>query len=187
MKVSRAQMILHRNRILEAASRMFRSRGFERSGVAEIMNAAGMTHGGFYGHFASKSTLAAEACSAALTTASARWGALIDESPDKALEAILDGYLSDRHRDSPATGCALAALATEAAREDGAVRSAFTGAVERRIELLAKLARGTPAARREEAIATLAGMVGAIVLARVVDDASLSDAILDATSNHFSA
>lgn len=181
MKVTRAQAREHRQRILDVASRTFRSKGFDGASVADIMAAAGMTHGGFYGHFDSKVDLQAEACSAALASATARWAAVIADSPEDALESIVDGYLSERHRDSPAIGCAFAALAAEASRGESAVRGAFTNDLNERVDLLSRVAPGSsPGARRAKAIATIAALVGAIVLARVVDDADLSDEILEA-------
>src|SRR5688500_15554793 len=108
MKVTREKAAQNRQRIVDVASRAFRARGLEGIGVADLMDAAGLTHGGFYGHFESKADLQAEACKAALDPAVARWQAAIDDSPDDALRSIVEGYLSERHRDSPAVGCAFA-------------------------------------------------------------------------------
>lgn len=184
MRVSREQMAQHRQRILDVASRAFRARGFGGSSVADVMKDAGLTHGGFYGHFESKADLEARACAAAVAPAAARWAAVIEDSgdqPEEALEAIVDGYLSERHRDSPATGCVFAALGAEAARGEPGVRKAFTDGLKVRLDLLSQVVRGPSRnARRERAIATMAGLVGAIVLSRAVDDADLSIEILDA-------
>lgn len=187
MRVSRDQMAQHRRRIIEAASRAFRARGFERSGVADIMGDAGLTHGGFYGHFASKLDLEAEACAVAMATGAARWTTLIDESPEDALSSIIAGYLSERHRDSPATGCVIAALGSEVAREGADVRRAFTRGLSERLDLLAQVVTGrSKIARRNRAVATMAAMAGAVMLARAVDDPGLSDEILNATREAFS-
>lgn len=181
MRVSRAKMAEHRQRIIEVASRSFRARGFEGSTVADIMTAAGLTHGGFYGHFASKADLETEASAAALAPAAARWSSVIEESPDDALESIVEGYLSARHRDSPATGCVFAALAPEASRGSTPLRRAFTAGLTTRLDLLARVMTGqSKKARREQAIATMAALVGAIVLARAVEEPHLADEILDA-------
>ena len=187
MKVTRAQAAKTRQRILDVASRVFRSKGFEGCSVADIMTAAGMTHGGFYGHFDSKADLEAEACAAALAAAGGRWAAAIEDAPDEALESIVTGYLSERHRDSPAIGCTFAALATEASRGEPSVRRVFTDGLRARIELLAQaVEEESKKARRQQAIAVMAGLVGAMVLARVVDDADLSGEILEAVRNRLS-
>lgn len=187
MKVTRAQSTQNRQRILDMASRAFRAKGFEGCSVADVMTAAGMTHGGFYGHFGSKAELEAEACEAALAAAGARWATAIEDSPDEALESIVTGYLSERHRDSPAIGCTFAALATEASRGEPAVRRVFTDGLKARIELLAQVVEEeSKKARRQQAIAVMAGLVGAMVLARVVDDPDLSDDILEAARNRLS-
>lgn len=189
MRVSREKMAQHRQRILEVASRAFRARGFGESSVADIMKDAGLTHGGFYGHFESKAHLEAEACAAAIVPAAARWAAVIEDagdSPEDAREAIVDGYLSERHRDSPATGCVFAALAPEASRGSESLRRAITDGLRTRIDLLSQVVMGpSKKVRREKAIATMAAMVGAIVLARAVEDANLSGEILEAVRAEF--
>lgn len=179
MKTTRAQAAQNRQRILDMASRAFRAKGFEGCSVADITTAAGLTHGGFYGHFASKSALEAEACAAALGSAAARWAAAIADSPDEAFESIVNGYLTERHRDSPAIGCAFAALAAEASRREPEVRGAFTEGLKARLDLLARAvgAKSSDTAR-ERAIAAMSSLVGAMVLARVVDDPELSAEIL---------
>ena len=179
MRVSRAQMEAHRGRIVESAARTFRERGFDGGSVADVMNDAGLTHGGFYGHFTSKEELEAEACVAALSVGAARWSRLADEAPDSALGKIVDAYVSARHRDDPGTGCIFAALGGETARASGGVRRAFTDGLRERLATLTRVVKGrTEARRRQRAIATLCGMVGAIVLARAVDDKALSTEIL---------
>ena len=92
------------------------------------------------------------------------------------------GYLSPRHRDDPGTGCLLAALGSDAARQPRAVRRAFTDGFRLRIDELMKLVPGRSQARREKALATMAGLVGALILSRAVDDPALSDEILEATA-----
>ncbi|MEO5569170.1 MAG: TetR/AcrR family transcriptional regulator [Gemmatimonadaceae bacterium] len=182
-------MAQHRARILDVASRAFRARGFEGSTVADIMKDAGLTHGGFYGHFESKAHLEAAACATAIAPAAARWAAVIEDSgdsPEDARESIVDGYLSERHRDSPATGCVFAALGPEASRGDPAVRKAFTDGLKTRLDLLAQVVTGqSRKVRRDKAIATMAGLVGAIVLSRAVNDPDLSDEILEAVRSEY--
>lgn len=188
MKVSREQSAENRQRILRAASRLFREHGLDGVGIDGIMKDAGMTHGGFYGHFASKDELVAEACGRSFARSAARWAALAEAAPDTALGEIVGTYLSARHRDDPGTGCSLAALAGDVARQQGAVRRAFTDSLRSHLETLAGLLPGRgKAARREKALATMAGLVGGLVLARAVDDPGLSDEILKATSAAFGA
>lgn len=181
MKVSRKQVAKNRQRILEVAGKLFRKKGFDGVGVADIMKSAGLTHGGFYGHFASKDELAAQAIAGAVAQTVDSWTALAgDRSPDQ-LGAFITSYLSPRHRDDPGGGCVLAALGADAARQRDAVRRAFTEGIRSVVAMLSMLATGrSNAARREKALATLAGLVGALTLARAADDPSLSDEILHA-------
>jgi len=173
MKVSREQMAENRRRILEAASLLFRDKGFDAVSVAEVMKAAGLTHGGFYGHFSSKDDLVAHALAHALTPTP---GAGSD------FRGYLDAYLSPRHADNPATGCPTAALAAAIRHQTPAARAAMDHGLRAQI---ARIERAMPetdqADRRRAAIGTWAAMVGAVILARAVDDATLSKEILDET------
>jgi TetR/AcrR family transcriptional regulator, transcriptional repressor for nem operon len=179
MRVSRDQATANRQRILEVAGRLFREKGFEGVGVDGIMEEAGLTHGGFYGHFASKADLADEACAAALEKSVERWKRLADSAPETALAEIARSYLSTRHRDNPGGGCVIAALGGEVARQSDAVRATVTEGVWARLGILEGVVGGrTKGERRENAIATLSRLVGAMVLARVVSDPTLSDEIL---------
>lgn len=183
MKVSKEQMAENRTRILDAAAARFRERGFDGIGVADLMKDAGLTHGGFYGHFASKEDLMAQAAARALADTTAGWQRLAEAAPDDALEHIVRGYLSDAHRDHPGAGCAIAALGAEAGRQGQPVRAAVTDGVRAAGELLAGLQPGRSAARRRErAWAAYAALVGAMVLARAVDDPALSQEIRDAVA-----
>src|SRR5436309_11486102 len=107
MKVSREQAAQNRERIVETAAQLFRERGFEGIGVADLMKEAGLTHGGFYGHFGSKEELIAEASDRALAQSLARWDKLMARAPDDALSAIAKAYLNGTHRDDPGAGCLL--------------------------------------------------------------------------------
>jgi TetR/AcrR family transcriptional regulator, transcriptional repressor for nem operon len=183
MRVSREQAVRNRERVLEVASRLFRERGFEGVGVAELMRAAGMTHGGFYGQFSSKEDLMARACERSLAGSLERWSRLAADAPEGPLRAIAANYLSVAHRDHPGTGCLVAALGTEASRQAAPVRRAVTDSVRSLVAALARFVSGrSEAVRRERALATFASLVGAVVLARAVDDADLSDEILAAVS-----
>lgn len=179
MKVSRAEAAQNRERIIEVAARLFRERGFDGIGVAELMKSAGLTHGGFYGHFASKEDLMARACARALEGSLDALHQAGKRGGGNALSAVASAYLSPAHRDRPGEGCALAALGAEAARHGSPVRGAFTQGVRSLVDMLTRLLPGkSKRAKRERALAIFASMVGALVLARAVDDAELSEEVL---------
>jgi TetR/AcrR family transcriptional repressor of nem operon len=166
-------MAANRQGILDAASRLFRDKGFEAVSVSEVMKAAGLTHGGFYGHFASKDDLIAQSITHALAG-----------NPEKpaGLRAFLDGYLSPRHRDNPASGCPTASLAADIRHQSPETRAAMTGGIRSQIGRINQALPGVNNAQdRRAAIGTWAAMVGAVVLARAVDDPALSDEILRET------
>src|ERR1041385_1603419 len=126
MKVSREQAAENRERIVDAAAQLFRERGFEGIGVADLMKEAGLTHGGFYGHFSSKEDLMAKACTRTSARSRERWAKLAAEAPGNPLAAIAGAYLTSKHRDNPGSGCLMAALAADASRQGPAVRRAIT-------------------------------------------------------------
>lgn len=181
MRVSKEQAAENRRRVVEVASGLFRERGFNGIGVADLMKEAGLTHGGFYGQFASKEDLAVEACARAMEVMAERWDRSAETAGDEALSTLLEGYLSSRHRDRSAAGCPIAALGVDVARQGGAARSAFSRGLRPFIDMLQRLVPGRSAeAKRKAALSTLSGMVGALILARAVDDPALSDEILAA-------
>ena len=110
MKVSREEATQNRERIIEAAAKLFRERGFDGIGVAELMKSAGLTHGGFYGHFASKEDLMAQACARAMEGALDTMHQVAESGDPNALSTIASAYLSTEHRDRTGDGCTLAAL-----------------------------------------------------------------------------
>jgi TetR/AcrR family transcriptional repressor of nem operon len=178
MRVSRKQVAENRRRILEAAGRLFRAKGFEAVTVAEVMRAAGLTHGGFYGHFGSKDDLIAQTLAYALLAGEDRQRSRAEV--DLARYAV--GYLSPRHRDDLAGGCPTAGLGAETIRQSPEARAAMTAGLRRRIELLSEGAPGASAAeKRRVAIGSWAAMVGAVILARLSDDPRLSDEVLEQT------
>ena len=182
MRVSREKAAENRERIIEAAGALFRAKGFSGIGVADIMKAADLTHGGFYGHFASKDDLVAQASRRAMARAAANWGKTVADAPDEPFAALLKHYLSPHHRDAPGQGCVFAALGADAARSGRIVREAFAEGLEPLIEILAKSAPGSSkTVRRRKALAAMSGLVGALLLARAVGDAKLSDELLEAT------
>lgn len=176
MRVSRDQMQANRLRILDAASRLFREKGFEAVSVAEVMKAAGLTHGGFYGHFDSKDDLIAQAIGHIFTVQEGGDGGGGD------LATYLDAYLSSGHRDSIGEGCPTAALVADIRRQASAARLAMTEGFRSQIDRVAKAIPGADAAgARRQAIGTWAAMVGAVLLSRAIDDPDLSEEILSET------
>jgi len=188
MRVSREKAAESRERILDAASGLFRTKGFGGIGVADIMKAANLTHGGFYGHFESKDDLIAQASRRSMARAAANWTRVVAEAPDKPYVALLDHYLARSHRDDPGKGCAFAALGTDAGRGGTGVRKAFAEGLEPLIEILTKALPGfSRPARRRKAVAAMAALVGALTLARAVDDEKLSEEILEAVRQELRA
>lgn len=184
MRVSRVQAQENRERILQAASQLFRERGFGAVSVADVMKAAGLTHGGFYGHFKSKDDLIAQAAHAAAAPVLEGWREEAEADGPAALQAIAGRYLSLEHRDDPGEGCLLAALGPEIARLDPAARGPVTHVVQGIVEVLQDIAPGdTAAERRRRAIALYAGWIGAMVLARASDDEAFSREVLDAVAD----
>jgi TetR/AcrR family transcriptional repressor of nem operon len=178
MRVSRKQVAENRRRILEAAGRLFRAKGFEAVTVTEVMRAAGLTHGGFYGHFGSKDDLIAQTLAYALLAGEDRQRSRAEVD----LARYAAGYLSPRHRDDLAGGCPTAGLGAETIRQSPEARAAMTAGLRRRIELLSEGAPGASAAeKRRVAIGSWAAMVGAVILARLSDDPRLSDEVLEQT------
>jgi len=170
MKVSREQMVENRRRILQEASRLFRDRGFAAVTVADVMKAAGQTHGGFYGHFASKDDLIAATVADALAGEGSAMGDL---------DVWTDAYLSPLHRENPDQGCPMASLAGLMRHQTAPARVAMAHGLNAHIERFARALPGEDdAERRRAAIGRWAAMVGAVVLSRAVDDAALSDELL---------
>ncbi|MCM2458238.1 TetR/AcrR family transcriptional regulator [Rhizobium sp. CG4] len=173
MKVSREQMAQNRGRILEVANQLFKDKGFDAVSVAEVMKAAGLTHGGFYGHFSSKDDLVAQTISHALGADSVAGGGFND---------FVGSYLSPRHRDNPGRGCPTAGLAAAIRHQTPEAQAAMTDGLRAqitRIEQALKTAGSTET--RRAAIGSWAAMVGAVILARAVNDPELSDEVLAQT------
>jgi TetR/AcrR family transcriptional regulator, transcriptional repressor for nem operon len=156
-------------RIVKEASRLFRERGFENVSVAEVMKAAGLTHGAFYAHFRSKEELEAAAIAYGQKVSLGR--AQRSKSYKKSKGSFAERYLSRWHRDNPGDGCTMAALAQEVARSTPELKAAFEQGLE---EILPAIGR-----ERKEAIFLAAAMMGGVVLARAVQDPRLSDEILE--------
>ena len=177
MKVTKAQAQKNRAHIVEAAGVLFRERGYDGVGVADLMAAAGFTHGGFYKHFRSKADLMAQAAASGIARR-------VANIADLDLNAYVTHYLSREHRDSLGAGCTLAALSGDAARQSADIKATFADGIE------SSLAAFKPEAAvasefdqnkvRSEMIDTFAHMVGALVLSRACpDDSPLADEILN--------
>jgi TetR/AcrR family transcriptional regulator, transcriptional repressor for nem operon len=188
MKVSRQQAAANREHILDVATASFRERGFDGIGVADLMHAAGLTHGGFYGHFASKEDLIAQASARGVARSLTRWRQLAARCRANPLAAIAANYLSQRHCDDPGSGCTLAALGSDLARQPVSVRHGVTDGLRASFALLAGIVSGkSKAAKRDRAMATYASLVGGILLARAVDDPQLAKQILRAVAASIAA
>lgn len=173
-------------RIVAAAARAIRRSGYHGTGVADIMKNAGLTHGGFYAHFQSRDAMLAEAADRAGGDSIATMERIIASSPpEQALQATIRAYLSKKHLEEVETGCATAALCSEMWRQAPAVRHAATRRIKEMIDLVARQLPdwGQPSAH-ERALFTVSAMVGALVLARAVDESGLSDRLRNAALKH---
>ncbi len=176
MRPTKEQSKANRQRILDAAARLYRERGIHAVGVDAVMKEAGLTHGGFYGHFKSKDELATEALHHATN------GVLNTEPDFAGLADFAEAYLAEAHRDAPGKGCVIAALGPEIGRLRTGDRGAVNDYVRARIaQMQAFQVKRGESVDRTRAIAELAAMVGAMVMARAVDDPSLSKEILEGT------
>jgi len=173
MRVSKEKAAENRERILTEAARLFREHGLSGVGVDALTDAAGLTHGSLYSQFGSKERLAVEALSHAASFNSARL------SDAGTLDEYVTHYLSEDHRKRRGDGCVMAALAGEIPRQGAAIRHSFTDIMRTVMKQIVSL---MPARRKpeDEALAVIATMVGALTLARAVDDPELSDRILAA-------
>ena len=184
---SKADKAANHDRIVQAAAARFREAGVEGIGVADLMKDAGLTHGGFYRHFASRDDLVTEAIECALREGSRAVAAVatIKECP---LNALVDAYLSTAHRDDVVTSCAVTTLAADVARSNDRARSAYTRQVGEYLALLTRLIAGDKQkSRRTKAIAALSTLVGAVSMARAVNDDKLSREILKSAADELKA
>ena len=184
-RVSRAEVQVHREQITDASARLFKERGIKSVSVADLMGAAGLTHGGFYGHFESKEALAGAAVARAFEQSAERWHKRVAAEPDAPAgrAVIVDKFLSPRSIKDVGTGCPSVAMATDVAREpaDAAIRAAFHVGLEALVGILSDVQSGPDAAtRRGAALADYATMAGAVLLARATEGSPLSTELLAA-------
>lgn len=175
MRYEKGHKEVSRSRILETAAKRFRREGIAAVGIASLMKDAGLTHGGFYSHFASKESLAGEALALALETTTAKLAGAAEKG---GIEGLIASYLSPGHRDHPEMGCAIAAAAAEVARHPEVTREALTHPLEKIVELIAQRLEGDDNSRRRRAMALFSSMMGTLQLARMVSDPAFSDEIL---------
>jgi TetR/AcrR family transcriptional repressor of nem operon len=176
---SRAAKAANHDRILDIAAALIRRDGVDSLGVVELMKAAGLTHGGFYRHFDSREQLVAEAAQRALSQGSTWTVASGQLGGPRGFAKLVDGYLSAWHRDHPESGCGVAGIAADVARSDSSARAAYTHQVQVCLAVLADLIDNPDRQVGErEAVLTLGALVGAISMARAVDDPDLSQQIL---------
>ena len=174
------------DRIVDAAALAIRRSGYNGTGVADIMKAAGLTHGGFYAHFASREAMLAEAADRAGGEAVVMMQRIAASvPPELVLPAMMQAYLSKEHLEAIETGCAPAALGSEMPRQAPEVRRAATRRIKEMIDLVSRQSPdwGQPGAH-ERALVAVATMVGTLMLARAVDDPKLSDALRKAALKH---
>jgi len=177
MRVSPERKAETRERILTAATELFRAHGIDAVGVDAVMHKAGLTHGGFYAYFPSKEALVAEASAASLTRSADRWQRISQETdPEAALSRIMDSYLDPAHVAMAESGCVLTTLGPDVARRPG-MRPAISVSIRRMVDALT---RCLPGRSREQALCALTSMVGAVVLARLADEPVLAAEILAA-------
>jgi TetR/AcrR family transcriptional repressor of nem operon len=182
MRYSREHKLETHARIVKKASVRLREKGAHGVGVADLMKEAGLTHGGFYAHFDSREALVIEAFVHAMDGGRERWRKLAKQTPpEKRLATIVDSYLTTVHRDDPGRGCAVPTLGAEIARESPKTRKAFAAKLEQMIDMLAEHIPDVPRkAARKQAMATIATMMGTLVMARVAGTGEFSDEILGA-------
>ncbi|WP_431961341.1 TetR/AcrR family transcriptional regulator [Actinacidiphila sp. bgisy160] len=176
---SQAAKAESREKVLRIAARRIREEGMTRPGVADLMNEAGLTHGGFYKHFASRDDLMGQAAALALADGEAKMAEAARKDPEAPRSGLIDAYLSARHRDAPGTGCALVTLGAAAGRGDAAFKEAYEKQVGDYLALIGETARGEdPDEARADAMLTLSALVGALLISRAVADPELSDEFL---------
>jgi TetR/AcrR family transcriptional regulator, transcriptional repressor for nem operon len=170
-----------RRRIVDAASQAFREHGVAETGVDEVMRRAGLTHGGFYSHFADKTALVAEACAAAFDAAIPNLDRIAAAAtPAARARLLIDSYLGSRHRDNRASGCFVVAVGADMVRLRGAARAGYTRGFAQHLERLGAALRldPDPTRNRDRITHLMSSLVGALLFARAIDDPAASAAML---------
>ncbi len=178
---SQADKANSRERILKEAAEQIREGGLESVNVHKLMRSVNLTHGGFYGHFASRSELLAQALERALADGEAAARAAAEPGKPRSFSTMVRSYLSRTHRDSRKTGCAIAALAADVGRADHSARAVMESHIE---SYIAKVARALDAKDDNEAMVAVSALIGVVTLSRVLTDTKRSDALLRAVRDH---
>ena len=192
LRATQARKEVTHERIVEVASRAIRRSGYDGTGVADIMKEAGLTHGGFYAHFASREVLLAEAADRARAEALGWTAQVIETAPEgQGLQALMQAYLSDEHLSGVERGCAVSALGSEMHRQAPEVRHVGTRHIQQLIDIVASeiakgSAEGGDRSAHDEAMVRISAMVGTVVLARAVDDPALAKSLREAALKYFS-
>lgn len=186
MRKSKADAAETRRQIVGVAADAFRRDGIVATGLVPLMAAAGLTHGGFYKHFASKEQLVAEACTVAVAGLAEKFRTQAAAGGERGFTAIVDSYLSAGHRARRAHGCPLAAMGSELVRTDGDTRRAASQGFDDLVEVMASSLGGQAQARSQASFA-MAAMVGALTMARLIDDEAAALALLDDVRRHLVA
>jgi TetR/AcrR family transcriptional repressor of nem operon len=187
MRKSKQATAETRDRIVRTAAAEFRKNGIDRTGLNDLMAAAGLTHGGFYRHFDTKNELIAEAAAVALDSLAEKFSAAIDAKGRRSgLGVIASIYLTPEHRDHPEAGCLLAATGSELARADEATRAMATDGFLRLVDLIAVQYDGRKDVAKRRAMVAVSTLLGAMMMSRIVTDPELSDTILEQAEKHLS-
>lgn len=185
MRVSRAQAEENRQTVINVASRLFREHGFDGIGLKDLMQGAGLTQGAFYKQFESKDDLAAHASRRALESASSLWSAAAEADPEDPLAAVVAFYLSLEHCAETRDGCPVVALGSDAARQGANVKASFEAGIKDYVAMLGRWI-AKPGEDSEDvggkAMTILSTMVGAVLLARAVNDEEMSKRFLQAAA-----
>jgi TetR/AcrR family transcriptional repressor of nem operon len=184
MRVSRAQAEENRQTVIDVASRLFRKHGFDGVGLKDLMEAAGLTQGAFYKQFSSKEDLAAQASKRALESATERWSAAAAADPEDPIGSVVKFYLSMAHCAQKMDGCPIVALGSDAARQGREVKASFEAGIRSHLEMFCSLLGdiGDEEATGK-AMAIASTMVGAVLLARAVNDKELSRQFLQSAAD----
>ncbi|MFS8974484.1 TetR/AcrR family transcriptional regulator [Cupriavidus necator] len=182
MKKSKAETAETHKRIVEIAAQTFKKKGIDATGVAEIMVAAGLTHGAFYRHFASKDALVAEAAGASMDVFVEAAQAAAAKGPSAFVKYLQD-YLTSEFRDGVLGGCPVIQMGSELARADTSVREGIAKGLKQLIDIAVKLAGDKPGASvQDDAIFMLSALIGAVTMSRLMDDPAFSERVLQVTN-----
>lgn len=183
MKKSKAETAVTHKKIVEVAAQAFKKQGIDATGVAEIMAAAGLTHGAFYRHFASKEALVAEAAADSMDVFVEAAKSAASKGQTSFIK-YLRGYMTSEIRDGELGGCPVIQMGSELARFDTSTREGVSNGLKELIEIAAKTVQGDSGKSAVDDVTfTLSAMIGAITMSRLVDDDKLSARVLEITKN----